>query len=38
MKNWEKVALGLLGVIAWMNYGSTERGRKQTVGRVRNDV
>ena len=31
MKNWEKVALGLLGVIAFINYSSTEKGRRRRV-------
>ena len=36
MKNWEKVALGLVGLIAFLNFASTERGRKERCGRVRN--
>ena len=36
MKNWQKVALGLIGLIAYMNFSSTERGRKERCGRVRN--
>ena len=36
MKNWEKVALGLIGLVAFLNFASTERGRKERCGRVRN--
>ena len=36
MKNWQKVALGLLGMIAYTNLTSTERVQKERCGRVRN--
>tara|TARA_Y100001936_G_scaffold237167_1_gene267411 strand:+ start:610 stop:756 length:147 start_codon:yes stop_codon:yes gene_type:complete len=36
MKNWQKVALGTIGFVAFMNLTSTERGGKERCGRVRN--